>query len=61
MTRLLLSSFLLSLLFAASAQAGDPCPIGLTLHEVTPEWRTRVNDLAALESQRSWVPGGDRR
>ena len=46
---------LLSLLLAPPAHAGDPCPISLDLHEYTPEWRSRTDDLAALGSKRSWI------
>ena len=47
----------LLLLLAAPvpAHAGDPCPIGLELHEYTPEWRSRADDLAALRSKRAWI------
>ena len=47
----------LLLLLAAPvpAHAGDPCPIGLELHEYTPEWRSRADDLAALRTKRAWI------
>jgi hypothetical protein len=42
-------------LLAGPAAAGDPCPIALQLFEVTPTWRDRTEDLAALTTQRSWL------
>jgi hypothetical protein len=39
----------------STAEAGDPCPIGLQLFEVTPEWRDRSEDLGALSSKRTWL------
>ncbi len=46
---------LASLLVSAPAWAGDPCPIGLQLAELTPAWRDRSADLAALQTQRQWL------
>ena len=37
-----------------AALAGDPCPIGVRFAEVTPPWRDRNADLAALQSQQLW-------
>lgn len=37
------------------ALAGDPCPIDVELAAVTPPWRDRSADLAALQTQRTWL------
>jgi hypothetical protein len=37
------------------ARAGDPCPIDVEVAAVTPPWRDRSADLAALQSKRSWL------
>jgi hypothetical protein len=42
-------------LILTTAWAGDPCPIPLTFHEFTPEWRDRAADLAGLQSQKTWL------
>lgn len=44
----------LALLLLPAALAGDPCPIVVQLAEVTPPWRDRTADLAALQSQQLW-------
>ena len=41
------------LLLLSTALAGDPCPIPVRFMEVTPSWRERTADLAALKRQRT--------
>jgi hypothetical protein len=37
---------------AASAWAGDPCPISIDLYEARPSWRDHSADLKALKTKR---------
>lgn len=45
----------LTLLALPVALAGDPCPIDVEIAAVTPPWRDRTADLAALQSKRTWL------
>lgn len=42
-------------IWSVVAAAGDPCPIGLDFHVVTPRWRDGATDLAGLNTQRRLV------
>jgi hypothetical protein len=45
----------LPLLLATAALAGDPCPIDVEVVALTPPWRDREADLAALQTKQTWL------